>query len=72
MRLAKRPSALLFCTAKPDLYASLCSKAYLAAFLPVKCCLAALNTKQQKDVVNGKITMGFVPYLVQVLWGYVM
>ncbi len=40
----------------------------------VKCSLAAVNsTKQQKDVVifNGKITMGFVPCLLQVLWGYV-
>jgi hypothetical protein len=35
----------------------------------VKRSLAALNTKQQKDVVivNGKITMGFVPCLLQVL-----
>ncbi len=35
----------------------------------VKCSLAALNTKQQKDVVifNGKITMGFVPCLLQIL-----
>jgi hypothetical protein len=34
----------------------------------IKCSLAALNTKQQKDVVifNGKITMGFVPCLLQV------
>ncbi len=35
----------------------------------VKCSLAALNTKQQKDgvIFNGKITMGFVPCLLQVL-----
>ncbi len=35
----------------------------------VKCSLTALNAKQQKDVVifNGKITMGFVPCLLQVL-----
>jgi hypothetical protein len=35
----------------------------------VKCNLAALNTKQQRDVVifNCKITMVFVPCLLQVL-----
>ncbi len=35
----------------------------------VKCSLAALNTKQQKDVVmfDGKITMGFVSCIMQVL-----
>jgi hypothetical protein len=35
----------------------------------VECSLGALNTKQQKDVVifNGKITMGFVSCLLQVL-----
>ncbi len=35
----------------------------------VKCSLAALNTKQQKDVVifYDKNIMGFVPYLLQVL-----
>ncbi len=39
----------------------------------VKCSLAALNTKQPKDVFmfNGKIKMEFVPCLLQVLWGYV-
>jgi hypothetical protein len=35
----------------------------------VKCSLAALNTKQQKNVIifYGKITMGFMPCLLQFL-----
>ncbi len=42
---------------------------YKGNITTVKCSLVALNTKQQKDVVifNGKITMGFVPCLLQVL-----
>jgi hypothetical protein len=41
---------------------------YKGNITTVKCSLAAQNTKQQKDVAifNGKITMSFVPCLLQV------